>query len=122
MGEQESSGLTPTPVELRDLMRSAVVVEAWERHDFEWINRAGEKLASAAEFKREPTAADFEFICSQRNTGDADYSIMARRVHRQVRFVDGQRIPLEQAEGLCPTLLAALCSQLNKMESPLPKS
>ncbi len=110
-------------ISLAALLDQARIVQDWQSLEFTWVNKSGEKLVSEAQFKTRPSAADFEFVYFNRpESDDVEYSVMARRVVRQVRLGAGQPIALSMAMTLCPTLLSALCARLNDLEGALPES
>jgi len=79
-----------------------------------WIKDDGSIYDFAAKAKSAPSAADWEFINFNRHAEQS--SIMARRVHRLVRFddCDDGVLPLTQCEKLKPELLLAICTSLTK--------
>ena len=79
-----------------------------------WIKDDGSLFEFSVKAKPSPSAADWEFINLNRQAEQS--SIMARRVHRLVRFddCDGGVLPLPQCEKLKPELLLAICTALTK--------
>ena len=79
-----------------------------------WVKDDGSIFEFVAKAKSAPSAADWEFINFNRQAEQS--SIMARRVHRLVRFddCDGGVLPLSQCEKLKPELLLAICTALTK--------
>lgn len=79
-----------------------------------WVKDDGSVFEFAAKAKSAPSAADWEFINFNRQAEQS--SIMARRVHRLVRFDDCENgvLPLPQCEKLKPELLLAICTSLSK--------
>ena len=77
-----------------------------------WVKDDGSIFEFAAKAKSAPSAADWEFINFNRQAEQS--SIMARRVHRLVRFDDCENgiLPLPQCEKLKPELLLAICTSL----------
>ena len=77
----------------------------WEGHTFDVL------------IKNEMSAADFEFIYGAGGKADInpqDEAYSARRVHRFVLMADTRElIPYEKAVLLKPSLLLALCEQIN---------
>ena len=82
-----------------------------------WIKEDGSIFEFSVKAKSSPSAADWEFINFNRQAGQS--SIMARRVHRLVRFddCDGGALPLLQCEKLKPELLLAICTALTQAHS-----
>lgn len=79
-----------------------------------WVKDDGSVFEFVAKAKSAPSAADWEFINFNRQAEQS--SIMARRVHRLVRFDDCENgiLPLPQCEKLKPELLLAICTSLIK--------
>ena len=78
-----------------------------------WVKEDNSVYEFVAKAKAAPSAADWEFIHFSR----ADQSsIMARRVHRLVRFEDCEDgiLSLARCEKLKPELLLAICASLSK--------
>lgn len=78
--------------------------------------------------KLEMSAADYEFIFIE-SAGHDDPHIMARRIHRMVRVLDGDgsddtalvRIPFETASRFALPLQAAMCLCINEVEREMGK-
>ena len=79
-----------------------------------WVKEDGSIYEFVVKAKSAPSAADWEFINFNRQAEQS--SIMARRVHRLVRFddCDGGVLPLAECEKLKPELLLAICTSLTK--------
>lgn len=79
--------------------------------------------------KLEMSAADYEFI-NVESAGHDDRHLMARRIHRMVRVLDGDgsddtalvRIPFETASRFALPLQVAMCLCINEAERDLGKS
>ena len=86
-----------------------------------WVKEDDSLFEFTAKAKSAPSAADWEFINFNRQAEGS--SIMARRVHRLVRFddCDGGVLPLPQCEKLKPELLLAICTSLTKAHAAYEK-
>lgn len=120
-------------MKLDDLLAraGAVVDMGWTAKTVEWTDDGGESVSFSVIVKNEMTAGDHEFIflgigdprmapkgkANERQAPANDVSIMARRVHRMVRFGDDKEpIPLTVAERMKPSLLGALLRAVDDSE------
>ena len=89
--------------------------EGYEKTTAEWTPSEGaDPVVFDISVKTEATVADFEFI-NMAGRGTDDHSVMARAVHRMVRFhkiggepTEEEKLPLDDCARLKPDLLLTL--------------
>lgn len=103
----------------------AIVSEGFDPATVEWTPKLGDKpIVFEISVKKEESVADFEFI-NMTAIAEDNRSVMARSIHRLVRFhsvggnkAEQEQLPLEDCYQLKPGLLLALFVKIGNAKKP----